>query len=286
MRIIERTDKITTETTIPQSAGAKNFKPVVVERCAVCGEPVKIREPIFNKLAGSKCRCYEEKRRKEEEARQKAESEYKRKNAKANSLMDDKAKKSVFENLTIRNDNRRYIRAAENYCKHWNENYKANRGLLFYGGTGRGKTTLAFCIANRLADKGVNIKAMSVNAMIQRIKDSYRNNGENGETALKAEIKTTSLLVLDDLGAEYKTNWSACLLYEIIDERYRSGKPSIVTTNLSLKQLREHLTDTNGIPRAFDRLVESLTPVEFQCRNYRMEQAKTKTSEYNFFDIT
>lgn len=282
---MEQIGEMMTKTNTPQLAGDKSFKPEVIESCKTCGEPVKMRVFIFGegKEVGAKCRCYEEKRRQEEEARRKAEAEYKRQNAKDNSLMDEKAKNAVFKNLTVKDDNRRYIRAAENYCKHWNENYKANRGLLFYGGTGRGKTTLACCIANRLADKGINIKVMSVNAMIQRVKDSYRNNGEKGETELKAEIKSTSLLILDDLGAEYKTDWSTCLLYEIIDERYRTGKPSIVTTNLTLKQLREHLTDANGIPRAFDRLVEGLTPVEFQCRNYRVEQAETKKINYDFF---
>ncbi len=96
--------------------------------------------------------------------------------------------------------------------------------------------------------------------------------------------KEAALLILDDLGAELKTEWSTCFLYEIIDARYRSGKPTIVTTNLTLRQLREHLTDKNGIPRTFDRLVEGLTPVEFQCRNYRKEQAKANKSGYDFFE--
>lgn len=270
---------------IQEQTGNKSYKPEVLERCEVCGEPVKMREAVLGMEVNVMCRCDRERRQQEEEAYKKAEAEHKRRNAKANSLMDEKAKNAVFENLTVDNDNRRYIRAAENYCKHWSENYKENRGLLFYGGTGRGKTTLACCIANRLTDRGINVKAMSVNAMIQRVKDSYRNKGENGEAELKAEIKNASLLVLDDLGAEYKTEWSTCFLYEIIDERYRTGKPTIVTTNLTLKQLREHLTDVNGIPRAFDRLVEGLTPVEFQCRNYRTEQARTRKGEYSFFDV-
>lgn len=100
--------------------------------------------------------------------------------------MDEKAKNAVFENLTVDNDNRRYIRAAENYCKHWNENYKENRGLLFYGGTGRGKTTLAYCIANRLTDRGISVKAMSVNAMIQRVRDSYSKKGRERRSRIKS----------------------------------------------------------------------------------------------------
>lgn len=265
--------------------GDEKPKFTVLECCEICGEPTKMQEPFLGKEVGVKCRCFREQQEKEEKARLIAEAEYERRKAKTNSLMDKKAQSAVFENLTIDDDNKKYIQAAENYCVHWAENYKANRGLLFYGGTGRGKTTIAFCIANRLINNGIGVKAITVNAMIQRVKDSFRNNGENGETALKAEIKEAALLILDDLGAELKTEWSTCFLYEIIDERYRSGKPTIVTTNLTLKQLREHLTDKNGIPRAFDRLVEGLTPVEFQCRNYRKEQAKANKSDYDFFTV-
>ena len=264
-------------------AGNKKFKYKVLERCETCGEAIKLQEPLFGKEVGATCRCFREKQEREEQARRLAEAEYERRKAKANSLMDEKAQAAVFDGLIIDDDNRRYIQAAKNYCEHWSENYKENRGLLFYGGTGRGKTTLACCIANRLTDDGINAKAMTVNSLIQRVKDRFRNNGENGETALKAEIKAASLLILDDLGAEQKTDWSTVFLYEIIDERYRSDKPTIVTTNLSLKQLREHLTDKYGVPRAFDRLVEGLTPVEFQCRNYRKEQAKVNKSDYDFF---
>ncbi len=279
MEAISNIMAMTTQT----SAGNKKLKYTVLERCDTCGEPVKLQEPLFGKEVGAKCRCFREEQEREEQARRLAEVEYKRRKAKANSLMDEKARAAVFGSLIIDDDNRRYIQAAKNYCEHWSENYNENRGLLFYGGTGRGKTTLACCIANRLTDDGINVKAMTVNSMIQRVKDSFRNNGEDGETALKAEIKDASLLILDDLGAELKTEWSTCFLYEIIDERYRSGKPTIVTTNLTLKQLKEHLADKNGIPRAFDRLVEGLTPVEFQCRNYRKEQAKANKSDYDFF---
>lgn len=272
------------ETTTQTSGGDKKLKYTVLECCNICGEPIKLREPLFGKEVGAKCRCFKEQQEKEEKVRRLAEAEYERRKAKANSLMDKKALAAAFESLTIDDDNRKYIQAAENYCEHWSENYKKNRGLLFYGGTGRGKTTIACCIANRLTDNGIGVKAITVNAMIQRVKNSFRNNGENGETALKAEIKEAALLILDDLGAELKTEWSTCFLYEIIDERYRSGKPTIVTTNLTLKQLREHLTDKNGIPRAFDRLVEGLTPVEFQCRNYRKEQAKANKIGYDFFE--
>lgn len=258
----------------------------VIELCEICGKSKRIREPVLGKVVPVPCDCDKERKRQEEEARRKAEAEYERQRNHKYSLMDEKARQAVFDKLTISAENKRYIDAAENYCKHWAENRRQNRGLLFYGGTGKGKTTLACCMANRLIDDGIAVKLTSVNALIQRVKDSYRNHGEDGETAIKAEIKNTPLLVLDDLGAEYKTEWSTSFLYDIIDTRYRSGKPTIITTNLSLSQLKEHLTDKNGIPRAFDRLIEVLHPVEFTGSNYRAAQAVKNKQVYNFFDIT
>lgn len=269
---------------MPQSGGRREIEKIEV--CEICGKPKKIREPVFGKIVPTPCGCDEERKRQEDEARRKAELDFERRKNMKYSLMDEKARQATFENLTVTAENKRYIQAAENYCKHWEENKKANRGLLFYGETGRGKTTLACCIANSLITNNVvAVKMTCVNALIQRVKDGYRNEGENSDTAIKSEIKNAPLLVLDDLGAEYKTEWSTSFLYDIIDTRYRSGKPTIITTNLSLSQLKNHLTDVNGVPRAFDRLTEILTAVEFKGSNYRTEKAKENKQDYDFFAI-
>jgi len=235
----------------------------------------------MTKIVSCICACDEEKRNREEQARHREEFEYECGKNKKYSLMDEKARSAVFENLTVTEENKKYITAAENYCLQWELNKRENNGLLFYGQTGRGKTTIACCIANRLLDKGVSVKAMSVIDMLQRVKDSFRSYGTDGETELKNEIKRADLLILDDLGAEHKTDWSTSLVYEIIDARYRSCKPTIVTTNLTMTNLREHLTDDNGIPRAYDRLIEMLSRVEFKGANYR--QAISREKNYNFF---
>ena len=124
--------------------------------------------------------------------------------------------------------------------------------------------------------RGVSVRMVSVNKLIQRIKDSFNDNGGDSEAAVKRDIKAADLLILDDLGAEYKSDWSTTLVYELVDERYRSR-------NLPLDKLREHLTDSNGIPRAYDRIVEIMSPVEFNGANYRMAAARKNNSEYDFF---
>lgn len=278
---MEQIGQIIGMTTQGPSGAAK--KPEPVELCEVCGKPTKLKMCLLDRevIVNCFCACIEEKRRREEEARQKAEAEWERRRNKRYSLMDEKARAATFEKLKIDDDNRRIASAAENYCRQWEQNRRDNNGLLFYGKPGRGKTTIACCIANRLLDMGVSVKAMSVNDMIQRVKDSFDKNGQDGETELKREIKNADMLILDDLGAEYKTDWSAALVYEIIDARYRSQKPTIVTTNLTMFALCEHLTDNNGVSRAYDRLIEILSPVEFKGKNYRQDLSTSKN--YNFF---
>lgn len=269
-------------TTTQEPLGADN-KPKVLKTCDVCGKPVELEINFLGmpKVVGCTCACIEEKRKREAEERQKAEFEHERQKNKKYSLMDEKARAAVFEKLAVTEKNKKYIMAAENYCRQWEQNKRENNGLLFYGMPGRGKTTIACCIANRLLDMGVAVKAMSVNDMLQRVRDSYDKFGQDGETELKREIKGADMLILDDLGAEYKTEWSAALVYEVIDARYRSGKPSIITTNLTISDLKAHLTDKNGVSRTYDRLIEILSPVEFKGENYRVDISTKKN--YNFF---
>ena len=231
------------------------------------------------------CRCQREedarKEAEEEEAKRKFNLKLQTHRNIRDSLMDERGREAVFDKLEVNSENRKYICAAKRYCDEWAENYKNNHGLLFYGGPGRGKTTLACCIANRLLSEGVAVKAVGINSLIQRAKSSYGDGGYD-EAEIKAMVKEAELLILDDLGTEYKTEWSTSFIYDIIDARYRSNRPMIITTNLTLPQLRAHLTDRNDIARTFDRLTEILTPVEFDLGNYRIQKAAQLRSEYSF----
>ena len=68
-----------------------------------------------------------------------------------------------------------------------------------------------------------------------------------------------SLLVIDDLGSERDTPYASDLVYQIIDARYRSGKPLIVTTNLTLEELEN--PGSRDRERIYQRVLERCTPV-------------------------
>ena len=82
------------------------------------------------------------------------------------------------------------------------------------------------------------------------------------------------LLILDDFGMERGTEYGLEQVFNVIDSRYRSGKPLIVTTNLTLDDLRN--PEDTAHSRIYDRLLSMCVPVRFTGDNFRQEAAQRK----------
>ena len=147
--------------------------------------------------------------------------------------------------------------------------------ILISGPTGSGKTHLAVSILRRIIEQGVIKYPMGRNPKGNKILFDPGVFGDRGSGEfvtvprllmdLRAvfggsqkkqgmdgwEVKTEQdaieeytkpvVLVLDDLGAEKTTDYSLTSLYLIIDERINNLKRTIVTTNLSLKEIEEKM---------------------------------------------
>jgi len=221
------------------------------------------------------CQSLEYKRQQEEE--RKKEMQYRLDRLRSYSLMDQNFINCTFENFAKDEQNLKYYKLAYNYCKNWNEMQKENMGFLFYGPPGIGKTYLTFCIANKLLKNFVPVIAISTIGLLNRIKETYKKYGQEGEIEVINSLKNASLLILDDLGAENDTDWTKAKIYEIIDSRYRTRKPMIVTTNLSIEQLKLKLQSEDGVNRTFDRLLEICTPIGMEGKSRRKKAASDKT---------
>lgn len=200
---------------------------------------------------------------------------------KAYSLMDERFLKSTFENWKFREDNKGLFDFGKQYCKNWGTVYANNRGLLVYGKAGNGKTYFTFAIANELYRLGKSVLAISVSRILKIIMDSYGNHGELGEMDVLNTIREASLLILDDLGVEYKTQWSYDKLYSIIDSRYRAEKPTIITTNLTIDELRENLAIVDyksgrydQSNRLYNRIVEMCAFIEVDGESWRIQKGE------------
>lgn len=125
----------------------------------------------------------------------------------------------------------------------------AGRNLVLFGPIGVGKTRAALAASRVAHDRGLEVRYY----LVAEALDMLRPGGP--EDALEA-LSTCDRLILDDLGSERPTDWTAERLGILIDRRWREQRPLIVTTNLELRRedASNELLSTLG-PRSYSRVV-------------------------------
>jgi len=175
------------------------------------------------------------------------------------SLIDSRFRESLFANFVETEHNTRALRIARNYVQNFDLMCNRNKGLILYGPTSTGKTYLAACIANELMGKGVPTLVTSIVALT-------RNNGEDLPKILRL-MNNAKLLILDDYGAERFTEFKSEQIFDLIDTRYGSKKPMIITTNIPLTDLKKE-TDIRR-KRVNTRILEVCHPVKMDGESWR-----------------
>ena len=158
---------------------------------------------------------------------------------------------------------------CRNYIKNFATMAETNVGLMLYGDVGCGKTFLAGCIANALIEQDYSVLMASLPGLIAEVNADF---GENRKEIMD-RIERCRLLILDDVGVERSTEYSIEQSYEIINARYKSGKPLVITTNLTPQDLTAPALDRR---RMYDRLIEMCVPVLVKGRSRRVEIANEK----------
>lgn len=160
------------------------------------------------------------------------------------------------------------IERAKQFCDNWDFIDLNACGLAIFGTPGTGKTFMAACIANELAKKGVSVRMTNCSRIIAEL---YKTEDKR---AVLDELDRYDLLILDDFGAERLTPYSGEQVYNIIDSRYKLGRPLIITTNLTLEQLKK--PENINAKRVLDRVWEMCTPVEVTGGSVRRKIAREK----------
>ena len=158
---------------------------------------------------------------------------------------------------------------AHLYVEHWEQMRENNYGLLLWGKVGTGKSYFAGCIANALMEQEISVRMTNFSAILNDLTASFEGRNEYIERLCRFP-----LLILDDFGMERGTEYGLEQVYNVIDSRYRSRKPLIVTTNLSLTELQNPQDTAHA--RIYDRVLEMCLPILFTGENFRKETAQTK----------
>lgn len=160
-------------------------------------------------------------------------------------------------------------------------------GVMLVGDFGRGKTalissTLRAAVINRAVRDGLNERDSGVIhnqpsqygmfTTLSGLLESLRPGGDT-EWTLK-RYQRVQYLVIDDIGAERLTDWGADRLFEIVNYRHNELMPTLLTSNLTLNELRERINrqvaKSIGMPkdesgdRIVNRLIESCRVIKFE----------------------
>lgn len=235
--------------------------------CGNCNTPKQTRVNILGKIkiVPCMCECMQKAYNDDLQARKDAEER-----KKIMLMRRECFASKEFENYTFEKDDRkdeRVSNAARNYANKWNEMEIENIGLLFYGDVGTGKTFYAGCIANALIDKGIPAYMTSFARIVNTMQGMYA-----GKQDYIDKITSYPLLIIDDLGAERGSDYMLEQVYSIVDARYQSGKPLIVTTNIPIDEIKEP-ADLK-YKRIYDRILEMCHPVALKGHSRRREILK------------
>lgn len=232
---------------------------------------VRVKMPVS-------CRCRAERRYQEERMLQQDKDMRAMEALKRQSLMDERLRDVSFDSFRKTNDNAYNLKLCLRYANHFDEMLAKNQGLLFYGGVGTGKTFAAACIANHLLNQRIPVIMTSFVKLLESMQAFSED-----DSALIARLNRAKLLIIDDLGAERSTDYALEKVYDIVDSRYRAKLPIILTTNLSMTELKES-TDIR-YTRIYDRIFEMCYPMQFKGQSWRkVEAARRFDAMKNFLE--
>lgn len=236
--------------------------------CGKCNTPKQGRynSPFWpdTHIISIPCKCEQEKADAKRAEREERERRYERERRRRAGFLDRELQKCCFENDDGKNE--KVMGIAKNYVRDFEHMKSNSKGLLFYGTVGTGKTFVAACIANALFDLGYRCLVTNFTRLINELSGMFE-----GKQRYLDSLNAYDLLVIDDLGVERNTEYMSETVTNIIDARYRSGLPLIVTTNLTSEELKTPPDIRKD--RIYSRVLEMCIPVEVAGQDRRKLKA-------------
>ncbi len=210
--------------------------------CPICGgtgylrQDVPVGHPEFGKLAKCTCRL-----------RELEEKRLDRLRAISNMKLMERFTFDAFtpDGFGLTDERRRNLRYAYEICLEFA--HSPHGWMVLLGGYGCGKTHLAAAIANHQIEQGNPALFVLVPDLLDHLRSTYSPTSNISYDQRFEDIRTASLLILDDLGSHNTTPWAQEKLFQLFNYRYNAQLPTVVTTNHELEEIdrriRSRLTD-------------------------------------------
>lgn len=152
------------------------------------------------------------------------------------------------------------------HCQNYADNFSKNsESILMSGKTGLGKTHLSLAIANEVIKKGYGVVYASAPQIISKLEKEYFSSDK--DDSLFSMLVDCDLLIIDDLGTEFYSQFAVSQFYNLFNSRMLSNKPIIINTNLTITELREKYTD-----RFVSRICGNARQLDFLGRDIRIRR--------------
>lgn len=158
---------------------------------------------------------------------------------------------------------RNAVTTCHNFVKNFNSDY---HNLFFYGTVGTGKSFLSGCVAKELIEKGNLVIYFSATQLFHELsKNAFDYRNREDMSLLQDDLFHCDLLIIDDLGTELTNSFVSSQLFSCLNERHLQKKATIISTNLSLQELRDRYSD-----RIFSRITSNYEVCKLTGPDIRM----------------
>lgn len=160
------------------------------------------------------------------------------------------------------------MKSILNHAHSFVDNFKEQGGnLLFFGGTGLGKTYLSNCIAKEILDANHTVLYQSAVHLFEDVCSDVlmKKNNNPYSSKLYHYLFDCDLLIIDDLGTEINTSFISSQLYDILNTRMRENKSTLISTNLTLQEISQRYSD-----RIISRILSSYQVYNFYGNDIRL----------------
>lgn len=144
------------------------------------------------------------------------------------------------------------------FCREYASHFTlSSSSILMFGKTGLGKTHLSLAIANEVLQKGFSVLYDSVINFLRQVEKEHFGREEKGTDTLEM-LLSCDLLILDDLGTEFRSQFYQSAVYNIVNTRMNRKKPTIISTNM----------DYDGISYQYDERITSRIFTTYTCLQF------------------